>query len=132
MDYMSLLKKHRNILIYGVIGVSAMVVDVAFFMLFYNVFDFTPIVSTCMSVTIAMVYAFTLNAVYNFKTVDFLHARFVSYAVVSFFGMIASAIILKILVDFDVDANIAKVLSLPPIVVLQYIFNKTITFKQVK
>jgi len=131
MESVTLLKKHRNILMYGAIGVSAMVVDVAFFMLFFNVFELSPIASTFISVTIAMFYAFTLNAVFNFKTSDFLHARFFSYAVVSGFGMLASAGIIQVLVYMDVDANIAKVLSLPPIVVLQYLFNKTVTFKKV-
>jgi putative flippase GtrA len=130
MESMNFLKKHRNILLYGVIGVSAMVVDVVFFIVFFNVFEASPIISTFISVTIATVYAFTLNAVFNFKTRDFLRSRFFSYAVVSMVGMLASAVIIEVFLLLDVDPNIAKVLSLPPIVILQYLFNKTVTFNK--
>lgn len=106
-----------------------MIVDVGFFLLFYNVFLVPATIATLMSVSIAMVYAFTLNAFYNFKTKDLIRSRFFSYAVVSLFGMLTSAVIIEVLVHFAVDANIAKIVSLPPIVVLQYVFNKTFTFK---
>ncbi len=129
MNVTSFLETHRNIINYGVIGVSAMAVDVACFLLFYNVFQMLPVFATVMSVTIAMVFGFTLNAYYNFKTKDQISSRFLSYAFVSMLGMIASALIIEILVNYSVDPNIAKMVSLPPIVVLQYIFNKTFAFK---
>jgi len=129
MNPLEIYQKHRNVINYGLIGVSAIVVDVLFFFLFYNVFLVPPTIATAMSVSVAMVYAFTLNAVFNFKTKDLIKQRFFSYAVVSFFGMVASAVIIKVLVLYGVDANIAKIISLPPIVILQYIFNKTFTFK---
>jgi len=129
MNPTELYQKHRNILNYGLIGVSAIVVDVIFFLLFFNVFLVPPTISTIMSVSVAMVYAFTLNAVFNFKTKDLIKRRFFSYALVSFFGMVASAIIIKVLVSLQIDANVAKIVSLPPIVILQYIFNKTFAFK---
>ncbi len=129
MNVLSLYQIHRNVIVYGVIGVSAMVVDVGFFLLFYNVFAVPPSIATLLSVSVAMVYAFTLNARYNFKTKDLIRSRFLSYAVVSLFGMLTSAVIIQILVHFNVDANIAKIVSLPPIVVLQYFINKTFTFK---
>lgn len=129
MNLLELYQHHQNFINYGVIGVSAIVVDVTFFMLFFNVFHVTPLGSTVLSVSIAMVYAFTLNAVFNFKTKDYIKTRFFSYAVVSFLGMLASAVIIKLLISFAIDANIAKILSLPPIVILQYLFNKAVTFK---
>lgn len=119
-------------ILYGIIGVSAILVDLGFFLVLYNLFDFTPVVATIVSVSVAMVYAFTLNAVYNFKTKDFIQERFVSYALVSLAGMGASVLIIKVLVYFSVDPNIAKALSLPPIVILQYLINKTITFRSMQ
>jgi putative flippase GtrA len=130
MNLLTVYQKHRNVINYGVIGVSAIVVDVSFFFIFYNFLFIPPMIATVLSVLVAMVYAFTLNAVYNFKTKDLIKARFLSYTVVSVFGMIASAMIIAVLVSLAIDANIAKIISLPPIVVLQYIFNKTFTFKE--
>lgn len=125
-------QKRRTVILYGLIGITAVGVDVGFFVLFYNFFALSPIISTVLSVTIAMVYAFTLNAVYNFKVKDFIHERFASYALVSVLGMGASVFIIKFLTMFEVDANLAKLVSLPPIVVLQYLINKGITFREMR
>jgi protoporphyrinogen oxidase/putative flippase GtrA len=125
-------RKRRTVILYGVIGVSAVVVDLGLFLVLYNIFGITPVLATVFSVSAAMVYAFTLNAVYNFKTKDYIRQRFVSYALVSLAGMVASVLIIKLLVHFSVDPNLAKMLSLPPIVILQYLINKTITFRIIK
>lgn len=132
MIYSTLYQKHRNVIMYGVIGVSAMVVDVVFFLIFFNIFLITPTFSTVLSVSIAMVYAFSLNAIYNFKTKDLIASRFASYAFVSMVGMLASATIIKLFVSIEIDPNIAKILSLPPIVLVQYLLNKTFAFKETK
>ena len=123
-------QKRRNLILYGAIGVSAVVVDVGIFLLLFNVSNVAPVLSTIVSVSIAMVYAFSLNAIYNFKTRDYIRQRFTSYALVSISGLLASAGIIKVLVMFDVDANIAKLLSLVPIVMLQYVVNRSITFRK--
>ncbi len=130
MTFSEFYHKRRNVILYGIIGVSAMVVDVAFFMVFFNVFLIPPAIATVLSVSVAMVYAFSLNAIHNFRTKDFIKSRFASYAVVSTLGMLASAVIIEVLVNFDVSANIAKIVSLPPIVILQYLLNKTFAFKE--
>lgn len=130
MNIAEIYQKHRNVIMYGVIGVTAMVVDVVFFLIFFNIFLIPPTISTVMSVTVAMIYAFSLNAIYNFKTKDLIKSRFASYALVSMVGMVVSVTIIKGLVLLAIDANIAKILSLPPIVLVQYFFNKTFTFKE--
>lgn len=125
-------RKRRNLILYGIIGVSAVVVDVGIFLLLFNIFSITPVLSTVLSVSTAMVYAFTLNAVYNFKTKDYIKQRFASYAIVSVSGLLASAGIIKVLVMFSVDPNIAKLISLVPIVILQYLINRSITFRKIE
>ncbi len=121
---------YRNVLLYGIIGISAVVVDFAFFLVFYNVFGITPVVATALSVSIAMVYAFVLNAVYNFKTKDRVQQRFFSYALVSIAGMGASMAVIQGLTWLQIDANLAKAVSLPPIVILQYLLNRHFTFQR--
>lgn len=125
-------KKQRNLILYGIIGISAVVVDVGLFLFLFNVIKLSPVLSTVLSVFTAMVYAFSLNAVYNFKTKDCIRKRFASYALVSVSGLLASAGIIRVLVIFDVDPNIAKLLSLVPIVLLQYLINRRFTFRQIK
>lgn len=123
--------KRKNIVLYAVIGVSAVVVDMLFFAVFYNAFHIPPVTATIFSVAIATVYSFFLNIVYNFKTKDAIKKRFLFFVLVSLGGMTLSAIAIKILYDMGMNANLAKAISLPPIVILQFLFNKSLTFKQV-
>lgn len=131
----TIIKKYheqRTIILYGIIGMSAVMVDMGFFLVFYNIFDINPEWSTILSVSTAMIYAFALNSIYNFKTKDYIGRRFISYAFVSLAGMGISVLIIKFLVMLDVDANLAKAISLPPIVILQYFTNRYITFRSMK
>lgn len=128
-DFLSFLKTKRIVILYGIIGVSAVVVDFVFYLVFYNIFDIAPVLSTIFSVSIAMVYAFTLNLKYNFKVRDLIKTRFASYALVSLLGMGASALTIKFLTHFGIDPNIAKAVSLPPIVITQFFLNKNYTFR---
>lgn len=126
------IEARRNILLYGIIGVSAVVVDMLFFVVFYNLLHITPVISTMCSVAIATVYSFLLNAIYNFKTKDKIKERFFSFALVSIGGMVLSAVGIGLLDKIGIDPNMSKALSLPPIVILQYIFNKYLTFNTTK
>jgi putative flippase GtrA len=124
------IEEKRNILLYGVIGISAVVVDMLFFALFYNLMSVPPVTSTIFSVSLATVYSFLLNHFYNFKSKDLIKQRFFFFILVSLGGMILSAITIEILYSIGIDANLAKAISLPPIVILQYLFNKKLTFKE--
>lgn len=126
------IKVRRNMVLYGVIGVSAVMVDMLFFAVFYNVLHIAPVVSTMFSVSIGMVYSFFLNSIYNFKTRDSIKKRFFSFFIISIGAMILSAIAIEFLHRMNINPNVAKVISLPPIVILQYIFNKYFTFNKIK
>lgn len=127
---LSFIQKNRTVVLYGIIGISAVVVDYSFFALFYNFFGIHQVLSTVLSVGISTVYAFTLNRSHNFKTKDFTTSRFISYVVVSLIGMASSALIIEALSLLDVNPNIGKAISLPPIVVAQYFLNKHFTFNK--
>lgn len=121
---------HRNLILYGLIGVSAVVVDYGFFVVFYNLLDIQPALATALSVSIATIYAFILNVVFNYKTTDSLKKRFTSYVLVSTLGMLASVLIIKFLVSLNINPNFAKAISVPPIVIMQYLLNRTYAFKK--
>ena len=125
-----LIKKNRNLILYGGIGVSAVLVDFGLFFILVQYFDIFPTFATVMSVFISMVYAFTLNAHYNFKTRDNIKKRLLSYSIVSGIGMLVSASVIDLLVRFQIDPNLAKAISLPPIVFMQYLLNVKVTFRQ--
>lgn len=124
-----LYQKHKNLINYGVIGVSAALVDLLFFILFFNVFKISPLIATFMSVSVSTVYGFTINSVFNFKTLDLIKKRFLLYSSVSLFAILSSMAIIKVFVSFNIDPNIGKILSFPPIVTAQYLLNKKFAFK---
>lgn len=123
-----LLSQHRHFLLYGSIGMSAVVVDLSVFFILYNFVGIIPVVATILSVATSMVYAFILNAFYNFKTKDLIKRRLFFYALVSTLGMFLSAIIIDVLSRYGLSPNLAKAISLPPIVLMQYVLNLNITF----
>ncbi len=127
----SALFKFRQAVLYGIIGLSAVVVDYALFFLLHNTFHWEAIAATAVSVFIATVYAFLLNARLNFQKSDQLLLRFLSYFAVSGIGLVTSmACLFLFSYQLGFDSNIVKAISIPFIVVLQYVLNVFISFSQ--
>lgn len=74
--------------------------------------------------------SFTLNRIFTFGMRDRTLQRLALFLVVASIGFAASALLLWLLVDLaNVDARIAKLITLPMVVVLQFSLNRRITFK---
>lgn len=122
--------KHKNLIYYFCIGVSASMIDVLAYVVLYNFLHINPVLATVVSISLATVWAFTLNAVYNFKITDRILARLTSYSFVSIIGMVLSASIIYVFAEQNgFNANIVKILTLPLIFVIQYLLNRHLTFK---
>lgn len=122
--------RHRTLILYFFIGASASFLDVVGFYLFHSRMGIVSTLATTYSVAIATVYAFLLNAHFNFKQTDRFLFRFLSYSFVSGVGLGISALILWFFnVRMGFDGNLIKILSLPIVFVVQYLLNKTVTFQ---
>lgn len=122
--------KHKVLIKYFFIGVSAAAIDVAIYAFLYNVGELSALVSTGVSVSFATVYAFTLNMFFNFKLKDKFLSRLAFYVIVSGVGLAISMSMLYIFTDvLNFNGNIVKIVSLPLIFVVQYILNKHFTFR---
>lgn len=118
-----------RIFLYFCIGISAATLDYAVFYVLHNYVDVIAELSTAMSTSIAVVYAFTLNVRYNFKIKTHLFKRFVSYFAVSLVGMlIGIGLIYFFGTRGSFDPNIIKIVSLPIVFVVQFALNRLITF----
>lgn len=125
--------KNKKIIFYFIIGTSASLVDVLFYVLLFNVIGLTAVKSTIVSISIATVYAFILNAKKNFQVEDYIFLRFISYCFVSGVGMLLSIGMLYYFHNkLGFDGNSVKILSLPLIFFVQYFLNKNISFWQNK
>jgi putative flippase GtrA len=73
--------------------------------------------------------SFALNRVLTFKMRDRVAQRLLMFLGVAAVGFCASAALLWVLVQLlDVDPRIAKLLTLPLVVVLQFSLNRRLTF----
>lgn len=126
-----LYKKHRNLILYGVIGGSGALLDLIVFLVLFNVFNIPAVPATMISVLFGITNNFALNTIFNFKKTDRLWLRYISFTSVGLFGLFISAYILAFGEVFGFDANITKLLSIPPVVLLQYFLNRHISFRDI-
>ncbi len=123
-----LVSEHRELLLYGVIGGSAVCVDFGVFLLLHTVGGVHELTSHAVSVGTAVLFSFALNARYNFRTTDRLATRFASFATVALVGFLIGAVVIWSLVEFSIVAEVAKLISLPLVAGVQFILNSRFTF----
>ncbi len=74
--------------------------------------------------------SFSLNRIFTFALRDRVLQRLAMFLTVASVGFAASALLLWLLVGKgQLDARIAKLITLPMVVVLQFTLNRRITFK---
>ncbi|TKB67907.1 MAG: glycosyltransferase family 2 protein [Nitrospira sp.] len=120
----------KHLVKYFVIGATASAIDVALFMVLFNVAHTTPLMAHSISVPTSVLFSFTLNARHNFHTVDHIVWRLTSFAIVATIGYAAGYGIIELCRSIGLGANFGKILSLPVVFVLQYFLNSRITFKK--
>lgn len=126
----SLFEKHRTLVQYFFIGISAAGLDFILYVFLFNALGWSAWVSTSVSISVATVYAFTLNMFYNFRLSDQILVRLISYSFVSGVGLLISTAALYEFTDVaGYDGNLVKALTLPVIFLVQYLLNKHITFR---
>jgi putative flippase GtrA len=128
---LEIFQKYRELILYIAIGLTCVAIDLAVYLVLFNLVEFSAVLSTTISVSTATVFGFLMNARINFKVSDKMFFRFLSYSSVSAIGIGLSAALLFIFHNLlGFDGNIVKICSLPPIVFTQYLLNKTISFKK--
>jgi putative flippase GtrA len=127
-----LLNKHQRLITYAVIGGGAVLVDVGLFWIFNELAGLGFVLSNALSVFVAMVYSFILNALFNFRTRDNLLRRFGSFGVVTFCGYLVSTAILWLGDVLGLNATLVKAASLPFVLLLQFSLNSRFTFQATK
>jgi putative flippase GtrA len=120
---------HPQFLLYLVIGGSATGIDVAVYAVLTAIADTSPLIANTISVGIAIVYSYLINAFLNFRVRDRLFLRLVSFVVVCVGGYFISTTMIWFLTDvWLLGPLISKVLTLPVVIVFQYCLNKRVTF----
>jgi putative flippase GtrA len=128
-----LINKFEKILIYGIIGGFAVVIDVGLFWLIDATTSTPVVVNNAISIGTAMVYSFLMNAFFNFRTRTGLLRRFASFAAVTTFGFAVSSAMLWVLSELvGLNSVLVKNLTLPVVFIIQFTLNSKFTFKSEK
>lgn len=126
----ALLGRHASFLLYAAIGVGALAIDVGIYALLALGGGWHPLLAHTVSTAVAAIASFLANSYINFKVTDRLLLRFLSFGVVVFIGYVVSSVVIGVGIDvFALDPLIAKAISLPIVLVLQFTLNTRITFK---
>lgn len=123
------IRTSRQFLLYTLIGVSSVLLDLAVFFVLFNAVHVDKFAATAVSTTAGITNSFVWNARYNFQVTDRLAARFVRFYAVGLAGLALTAALFAVFVDvFGFDANVVKVASLAPVLVVQFTANKRWSF----
>lgn len=129
-DKLLLLITDKQFIKYTIIGLSGVSID---FVLYSALITFTPInflIANFLSISIAIINNFVLNAFLNFRKKDKLLLRFLSFYIIGFLGILISQILLLVFVKFGIGEVLAKFLTLPFILILQFILNRKFSFNE--
>jgi len=126
----NLIGKHKKFVYYCIIGGIGASLDLIFYILFVRYLHIEPTLASFLSVSLGICNNFILNMHFNFKLKDKKIRRFIQFYTIGMFGAILSAALIFILFNLlGLNFIIAKLLTIIPIVVLQFIFNKSVSFK---
>lgn len=111
---------------YGAIGVTGVTIDTLLFVLLTRA-GMPPVPATLVSTTVGILNNYVLNAKLNFGTsLNLVHGR--RFLTVGLVGLVVSAASLQLLIALGVDEVVAKLVTVPVVVVSQFVVNKRWSF----
>lgn len=120
-------------MLYGIIGGIAASIDFILFNILTIYVGLHYINANCLSVLFGILTSFSLNRNFNFKVTDKIAARFGLFFTCGILGLLLSNAILWLGVEqYHFSETITKIASIFIVAFIQFLFNKFITFKQVK
>lgn len=122
-------RRYRELVLYGVIGVSGAALDLCLYALLAVGWSVAPWFATIISSTVGSINNYLLNARYNFRTNDRHAARFAAYYGVSALGVVGHAAGVYLMHNMaGAGVMTSKLLVAIPIVLGQYLLNSRFTF----
>lgn len=122
----------KNFILYGIFGLSAAVIDYAIFFALTRFAAFSPEIASLSGNIIGFLFTFFCNTFFNFKKSTHIVFRFISYLSITIGGMALSTLLIHYAKDMVNVYLLKAVLVLFVIPVIQFIFNKKITYRDFK
>ncbi len=119
----------RNLVLYGVFGLSAAVLDYAIFFVLNNWGNVYPEIASLTGNICGFLFTFSCNTFFNFKKANHILFRFISYLCISMGGMTLSTLLIHYTKSFANIYYLKAALVLFVIPAIQFILNKKITYR---
>ena len=124
-------KLSRQFVKYVMLGVSGVAVDLSIYVVFVNFFHTDPAITNFFSSSLATIYTFILNVLFNFRTKDNLILRGIAFYSVGLVGIAVTTGMIWLFIDhLNWGKNLVKFLSLFVVLAVQYNLNKRISFRK--
>ncbi len=122
----------KHFIFYNIIGVSGALLDFFVYISLNSITSIDYRIINAFSVFMGITNNFYWNYKYNFRTLGNVARRYISFLTIGSFGLLISTIVLTLMVDrIGLGLISAKVVTVFFVAVLQFILNKTITFRKV-
>lgn len=133
IDLKKLAAKYREFILYGIIGGFSASIDFIVYTLILLAWpQVNVIVANAIGVVCGIATSFVLNRQYNFKVKDRTVRRFMIFFTVGIVGLIISSVMIYYTVDcLGWNKLLAKLMTIFIVSLIQFLLNKTITFKQI-
>lgn len=126
-----ILRRYRTVLLYGLIGLSALGVELIVFYLFTHQNILGLAIANAAAMGAGFLVSFGLNSFYNFKVRNRLFNRMIRFGIVTAGGyIISTGIILGLVNLLHVPPFTAKIISIPFFFLFQYTLNSRFTFHE--
>lgn len=126
----SLYKKCRHLILYGIIGLFSSSVDFLVYTVLVYVVGLQYILANNVGVLVGIAISFFLNRNFNFRTKEKTIRRFAIFLLVGLTGMLASDVILYGCTSgLHLGKMVSKAISVVTVALFQFLFNKYVTFK---
>lgn len=139
MDIKKIMRSERvrEIIVYGIFGVLATVVDFGSYIIMTRLFSIDEHLSNVLAQFLAIIFAFFTNKIFVFKdkdlkwkTLSVQLGKFVSLRLVT---LALNSILFSFMVEkFHINDILSKIVVAVVVVILNYIFSKLIIFKHKK
>lgn len=131
MNWTSFFQRRRRFLLYCFIGLTGASLDFLIYSALLKWSDVHYQTANVIGYACGGIVSFALNAKFNFKTGDRLLLRFALFGIASFLGWASSAAVLFLTINqLDFNPYFAKAVTIFVVVLVQYEFNRRISFKR--
>lgn len=122
----------KHLILYGVFGVSAAVLDYAIFFVLNCYCSVLPEIASLSGNICGFLFTFSCNTFFNFKKSSHILYRFISYLSITAGGMALSTLLIYFTKNAANVYLLKAVLVLFVIPVIQFILNRKITYRDFK